>query len=269
MAARVVDDVVAVATSPARLAGVMNLLHRGLLADPVAEERFNEVLGRADCDVLTLTRDAGYVPDEEDACTLTLAGADAGLLLGIVEELRAVARRELHVVRCADVMSTYERTVMEPFYASALEALGALSGDLVARSCRADWAVLVELTVRDDHLLVYHEQVVRCGPVVEAATAALKLLLRGGSLANATHALAALGGLTEAVELSSQLSVSIGGGRERIAALRIELARIDSETLELLEQERSDERTRRELFDSAKRPAVAQERRLSAALLVA
>lgn len=266
MATRVVNDVIAVATSPARLAGVMNLLHRGLLANPVGEERMNEILGRADCDVLTLTRDGGYVPDEDEACVIGVADGDASVLLSVVEELVDVAVGQLRIVLAADRMSEHERTVMWPFYEGAVASARAFVEDLGPLVASTDWAALVEVTIEDGGERVYFEQAVGSGSPLEAMCAAVRQRVGGRRLQDALSALDALGDVREATEVSCRLAAPIGDGRDRVTVMRVEVARVDADTLEMLDAAGLDDLTRRELFDSAERRPVGV--RVEAPLLV-
>lgn len=253
----VVDRVIEVATSPARLAGVMNLLHRGLLADPVGEEQCNEILGRADSDVLTLEREAGYVPDEDDACSIAVAAADGRALLKLVEDLHEAASLQLRIVLSADLMSEHERTVMWPFYEGAVAATRAFLGDLGALAGPAVWGAVVEVTVQDGGVCWYREQAVAAGAVEAALEAALRQRIAEPFVDAAIAAVAGLSPITAGTELCCSETVALGDGRDRVTAVRARVVRIDSDTVELLEEsEALDDVTRRELFDTGTRGPV-------------
>lgn len=253
----VVDGVVAVATSPARLAGVMNLLHRGLLADAVGEERLNEILGRADSDVLTLEREAGYVPDADAACTIAVAEADGPALLGVVEGLHEAASLQLQVVLAADRMSEHERTVMWPLYEGAVAATRAFLSDLGALAGSAVWGALVEVTVQDGGVCWYREQAVAAGAVAVALEVALRQRIAEPFVDAALTAVAGLSPITAGTELCCSETVALADGRDRVTAVRAWVVPIDSETAELLgESDALDDVTRRELFDTGARGPV-------------
>lgn len=221
----------------------------------------NEILGRADSDVLTLEREAGYVPDEDDACSIAVAAADGSALLRVIEALHGAASFQLRIVLAADRMSEHERTVMRPFYEGAVAATRAFLSDLGALAGSAVWGALVEVTVQDGEVCWYREQAVAAGAVDAALEAALRQRIAEPFVDAAMTAVAGLLPITVGTELCCSETVALGDGRDRVTAVRAWVVRIDSDTAELLEEsEELDDVTRRELFDTGARgPVVRRE----------
>jgi hypothetical protein len=232
-----------VATTPEVLAVVLNALHDGPLADADAEDVVHEVLGAADADVVTLTGGGVFVADALPRCVLLLSRDDAWRLCGVTERLVGAAmelseRASNRATVCRDAISG----------GNALLA----SLDVFA------WGARVSVTIADGDVVVSDEPAVGAGTPRAAVASALMRLIDGSSglFAAALGGVDALGVLRHRVELVSVSRLAREGGAVRTVTVRLVAARLDDDTVAMLEDCEDDEVTRVELFDSVAQSTV-------------
>jgi hypothetical protein len=240
-----------VATTPADLAALLNVLHAGALADADLEDVVNDVLGEADADVVTLTGDGVFVPDPLPRCVLLVSRDDAWRLCAVAERVVGVGTSRM---LCAKEGAAAQERCTNGVCA-ALALLNALA-------CFA-WGARVSVTIADDGVVVYDEAAVGVGSWRPAVQDALSRVIDSSSalFAEAMSGVdvAEVGRDRVALVSVSRLRRGVDGTRE--VTVRLETSRLDDESVEMLGECGDDEVTRVELFDSVANTRVAAHER--------